>query len=885
MIRGLTYRRCTTLTLCPSSPLLNSGMPPCDGLYSFRGGQWVSYAALGAVIPRTRNILQVTSDGYLWIAGLGSEAVRLDYATERWESYEGLSFRCETQDGSLWFVSADDEVVSFDGSRWLRYGPEDGLMERPNALLATGMGDLWVGGSQGGLAATGRLEPDRSRWSLELHPHVSGDIDNNSALQDAEGDLWFGATDVAPGQLGGLLRYDGAQWRHYSGAEALLSVYASAQTPDGLLWFGGPWLRRFDGDRWTLVDEPKGLGSWIHDLLVTREGHLWVGTRSYGAYVFDGQRWAHYGEADGLRDNLVSGIHQLDSGRVLVTTSAGIRGFDGHTWVPYALPSDVGVSHRRGSLSQSSDGSLWINLRGRTLRYVPDGDPPQTRVTFSLREVSAASNTNITWSGSDPWQDTSTEDLEYVWRVDDDPWSGSSRGTSHQFLSLPHGQHTFEVKARDRDGNEDPTPALMQFTVLPPVWRQPWFVAMVGLLLGTAVLQSVRVVRRNTALTAANHGLNREIEERRRAEEERARLDQLLEELRYLDRLRDAIGGRRTTDEIIEQAGKVLVEILATSTSGGVEIQCGGQTWQFGTLGADQHRYDRPLVWGERERGHFRLYAGVALRESQQRALVDETTAQITRALESQELISQLLHSARLVSLGQTAAGVAHELNQPLTAISLVAQDIHGRLLEGEDPGPSHIKAMMADMLGFVQRMTGIIGHLRAFSRDASEEPEQRFDLNTVVHASLKVIGAQLDGHGVRLDLDLAEDVPQLLGHPHQVEQVLLNLLANARDAVDERHADTLDADRCVRVRTGCHSGDRSTAVLEVEDNGPGMDASQAERIFEPFFTTKGAERGTGLGLSISNAIVINHGGRIECESVPGAGSTFRVFLPTVREA
>jgi signal transduction histidine kinase len=114
---------------------------------------------------------------------------------------------------------------------------------------------------------------------------------------------------------------------------------------------------------------------------------------------------------------------------------------------------------------------------------------------------------------------------------------------------------------------------------------------------------------------------------------------------------------------------------------------------------------------------------------------------------------------------------------------------------------------------------------------------------------------------------------------------VLLNLLANARDAVDERHADTLDADRCVRVRTGCHSGDRSTAVLEVEDNGPGMDASQAERIFEPFFTTKGAERGTGLGLSISNAIVINHGGRIECESVPGAGSTFRVFLPTVREA
>jgi histidine kinase len=162
------------------------------------------------------------------------------------------------------------------------------------------------------------------------------------------------------------------------------------------------------------------------------------------------------------------------------------------------------------------------------------------------------------------------------------------------------------------------------------------------------------------------------------------------------------------------------------------------------------------------------------------------------------------------------------------------------------------------------------------FSRDTSQVSGVVFSLNEAVHSSLKIVGTQLKNHGIEVVLDLADDLPEVEGFPHQMDQVFLNLLANARDALDERTGGW----KRIEIRTRPKDG---RVIGEVTDNGPGMDVAVADQVFEPFFTTKTAEHGTGLGLSISYAIVRNHGGEMICESRKGKGTMFQVSLPVIR--
>lgn len=189
---------------------------------------------------------------------------------------------------------------------------------------------------------------------------------------------------------------------------------------------------------------------------------------------------------------------------------------------------------------------------------------------------------------------------------------------------------------------------------------------------------------------------------------------------------------------------------------------------------------------------------------------------------------------------------------------------------------------MMKHVVGLVERMVGTVEHLRVFSRDTSMEADVRFSVNEMIHSSLGLAGTQLRSHGVALQLDLTEGLPPVSGHPHQMEQVMLNLLNNARDALDEKEQSSRGEwergrTKGVWVRTW---GEGDWVVIEVEDNGTGIDEAHQARLFEPFFTTKRADRGTGIGLSICHAIIQKHGGWIACESRKGEGTTFRVGLP-----
>ncbi|MEW6283559.1 MAG: ATP-binding protein, partial [Candidatus Eremiobacterota bacterium] len=227
----------------------------------------------------------------------------------------------------------------------------------------------------------------------------------------------------------------------------------------------------------------------------------------------------------------------------------------------------------------------------------------------------------------------------------------------------------------------------------------------------------------------------------------------------------------------------------------------------------------------------------------------------------------QVVQSSKLAAVGQLAAGVAHEVNTPLCAV-LVGIEMARMSLEEPEQADEHLK--VAESAG--GRCRDIISKLLYYARDAAQT-RTRADLNEIVRDTLQLLGRQLTGEGVVVLTDLSEGIPPVTVNCTEIQQVLSNLLTNARDAVLAQGA----LGRQVRVRT---TGTEGVVRLLVADQGPGLDPEVAERVFEPFYTTKPVGRGTGLGLSVSREIATRHGGSLSLETHPGRGATFCLELP-----
>jgi two-component system NtrC family sensor kinase len=233
------------------------------------------------------------------------------------------------------------------------------------------------------------------------------------------------------------------------------------------------------------------------------------------------------------------------------------------------------------------------------------------------------------------------------------------------------------------------------------------------------------------------------------------------------------------------------------------------------------------------------------------------------------EMRGRMMESDRLAAVGELVAGVAHEVNNPLSSISAFAQLLlrDGGLTPAQQESLEVIKSE-------TQRASQVVKDLLAFSRrsDASREP---LDLNSVLSRTLRLRGYQLTSNKIQLEADLAPELPAVIGDARQLQQVFLNLVTNAIQAMSPLGGGTLFV-------TSRH--DASRVLVEVGDTGPGIPDSARAHIFEPFFTTKGEGEGTGLGLSVSYGIVTAHGGTIDVVSTSSGGTTFRVSLPAVVE-
>ena len=247
---------------------------------------------------------------------------------------------------------------------------------------------------------------------------------------------------------------------------------------------------------------------------------------------------------------------------------------------------------------------------------------------------------------------------------------------------------------------------------------------------------------------------------------------------------------------------------------------------------------------------------------------------------ELRETQTQLIQSAKLASIGELASGVAHELNQPLMVIRTVVQ-LMERNLERDDMGRGEAAAQLGLAKKSTKRMMNIIDHLRLFSRQSARDFE-RVNINRVIEESLLMIGEQLRVRGIGVKLELTSDLPMVMGNSNHLEQVILNILTNARDAIEEcpKSEEDLQREHVIKIKTGFSLTEPSLLEILIRDSGKGISSHVGQNIFDPFFTTKDVGMGTGLGLSISYGIIKDHGGEIEVAETGPEGTTFRVSIP-----
>ncbi|QOY36666.1 ATP-binding protein [Anaerobacillus isosaccharinicus] len=232
---------------------------------------------------------------------------------------------------------------------------------------------------------------------------------------------------------------------------------------------------------------------------------------------------------------------------------------------------------------------------------------------------------------------------------------------------------------------------------------------------------------------------------------------------------------------------------------------------------------------------------------------------------------AQLIHSGKLAAIGEMAAGVAHELNSPLTAILGNSQLLMRQFEKGTS---SH--QLLQDIKNCGDRCKNIIRNLLTFSRQ-DQFVLQDSSVNYAVEQVLSLVGYQIERENIRIVSRLKDDLPLVEGSVQQIEQVVINFLLNAKDALTEvdRQEKKIEIETNVKV-----VDDEEWVYLSVTDNGVGIKEKDVTAIFNPFFTTKESIKGNGLGLSVSLGIAKMHGGKIEVTSVEGKGSCFTLLLP-----
>ena len=244
---------------------------------------------------------------------------------------------------------------------------------------------------------------------------------------------------------------------------------------------------------------------------------------------------------------------------------------------------------------------------------------------------------------------------------------------------------------------------------------------------------------------------------------------------------------------------------------------------------------------------------------------------------ERKDFEKQLSQSERMAGIGELATGMAHEINQPLNTISLAIDNIMFSL-ESNTLRETYLITKMNKVFDNITRIKNIIDHVKTFSRDKDDFILSNFDVNKSIRNSISMISEQTMQKEINLTFNPEEYLPKLNGNPYRFEQVILNMLINANDAIEEKKKKSCkNFEKKIELSTKLIG---RKILIEIKDNGDGIKAEDIDRVLNPFFTTKPPGKGTGLGLSISYSIIKELGGVIDIKSKPQKGTTILITIP-----
>jgi len=867
------------------------------GLCRFRPRRAMDVSLGTDLADRHASSIARSADGGLWFAhsnlGLhrhgGDPLSRADVGAPLTTATYGLSV-LEDREGRVWYGEKD-------GIWWRR---PLGAFERVpvpwsgdayvRSLFEDTKGRIWMGGSRGVARYDGE--------SFQVYG-LDGGVprsDRVAFAEDRQGVFWLATDD-------GLHQFRQERFteiRTSDGAN-IAGVLCMLPEADGTLWLGtrteGLW--RWKDAKLDRLGPTKGfpVGS-VHGMVDDGLGNLWMPSQRGIVRVSrvdlhaaaDGRLarldWILIDRSDGLPSAECSisqpcGARDA-SGRLWFATQRGVAVIHPGTVRPNPVAPDVHILrldfHLPGSAASRQGAGATVDVAELTASRVRHEAPFPGR----LRLPPGSFGLEISYSAP---SFTAPERVRFQTRLDgiSQQWDDVGSQRLVRFSHLPPGEYQFRVRAANDDGLWNDAGTAVAFTVLPYYWQtQPFRVAL-GLLLAVAGASLV------WWRTRARRRL--ELEEmarlqRRTADRERA-------DKKFLLTVEASPNGILLADP---EGRIVLVNARTEQYFGYARSDLIGQPVDLllpdrPRIAAVENAVPEPSAYPSRAPGPSREWVGrrkdgsefpvdlaTSAIETVEERLVLMAITDITdrkRAEEAQaRQRNELAHMARVTMLGELAGSIAHELNQPLTSILSNAQAAQ-RFLAGPNPDIDELRAILQDIVDEDQRAGEIIRRLRGLLRKG-EEQHHHLDPTLLVQEVLRLIRSDLLNQGVTAQVEFSPDTPRILGDRVQLQQVLLNLLMNACEAM----ASLPRSERRFVLRTVRNPD--GALYLVVSDSGPGIPEDRLEQVFAPFYTTKSS--GMGIGLSVCRTIVSAHRGRLWATRGFGGGAVFHLLLPATGE-
>ena len=488
-------------------------------------------------LPEQTVKMDIDKFGNVWIDTFGGKTYMFEYHSNRWEKHKNLAFQFEQDDGTQWFISKDNKLVYFTEGNWYAYDQHDGVIEAPVRIIQHSNGQLWCAGSHNGRAAIAYLES--SKWHQIRFPDMAWGIEKKAVFEDSSGNLWFGGALFANGDGGtckvsytpeGTIEY-GVQLSKEKDEVKLHNVYGGFFELPGDRLFAASfyWLFEYIDDYWVSSQFVKGRGP-ITSVLQMDSASFLFGTTEKGVYSVTSDTVEVYNSTSVLKTDAVLSMAAFSPTQIWIAIEEDYTFFDGENWINDVFPKDFLITVNYGEIiANKRNNTLWINPQQKewvfraasgetsmdnmgefySLRYKGDTLGPDTYITVFQEEVDVLGNTFIEWSGIDYWNTTSQSDLQYSFKLNDQPWSRFSPEKGCNFLNLESGNYTLWVRSMDKDLNVDATPAVIHFRVLQPIYKRGWFIGVnIGLLL-VIVYLAINVIARNNKLAHVNISLNR----------------------------------------------------------------------------------------------------------------------------------------------------------------------------------------------------------------------------------------------------------------------------------------------------------------------------------------------------------------------------------------